>query len=491
MTSIMKTRNRPFRSALTGITLYLLALFAWAKTPVVPEEELTATANHARAAEIILHIIDSYHYRKKSLDDDLSTQILDNYLASLDTNRSFFTREDIARFEIYRHALDDALLTKDLEPAFTIFRHYRNRVEERVNDALKVLETEFDFTVDEEYRFDRRDAPMPDGDELDEIWRKRVKNDFLTLKLAGKEAEEIRTTLGKRYRRLKTSTYQYKPDDIFQLFINAYTTAVEPHTAYFSPRTSENFDISMSLSLEGIGAVLRGETDYTEVQSVVPGGPADLSGQLHSEDKIIGVGQGADGEIVDVIGWRLDDVVELIRGPKGTVVRLELLPKGIGPEGPSKIIEITRDEIKLEEQAAKSEIPELENSYRIGAIEIPTFYSDFTAQARGERDYKSTTRDVRKILEQLRDASIDGLIIDLRGNGGGSLSEALEFTGLFIETGPIVQIGIRQLLTAGRWLYWWIVTVLPPRKSLPELSRIISAASLSENPLSARERFRI
>jgi carboxyl-terminal processing protease len=431
--------NQTYRQLLTGLILSLVVITGWAQTPTVPVSELVPNRDQEQATEIILHIIENYHYRKRSLDDELSSEILDIYLESLDPNKSLFTRSDIDEFELYRYELDDDLDDSRLEPAFTIFRRYRQRILERVTLALQILETEFDFSIDEEYQFDRSESSWVEQDQLDEIWRKRVKNDYLNLLLADKEHDEIKETLQKRYKRLETSTLQYNSSDIFQLFVNAYTGAIEPHTSYFSPRTSENFDISMSLSLEGIGAVLRGDTDYTEVQSVVPGGPADLSGELHDGDRIIGVGQEQDGEIVDVIGWRLDDVVDLIRGPKGSIVRLELLPKEAGLEGPSKVITITRDEIKLEEQAAKSEVIENESGKRIGVITIPTFYSDFAAQARGEPDYKSTTRDVRRLLAELEEENIEGIIIDLRDNGGGSLSEALEFTGLFIESGPIVQ----------------------------------------------------
>lgn len=413
----------------------------WAKIPIVPASALAPDLDYKLATEAIVHIIQVYHYRNRPLNDSLSSEILNNYLNHLDQNHSFFTQEDISRFESYRYGLDEALMTPDLAPAFDIFKLYRQRVAERSHFAVAQLNNDFDFTIDETYRFDRRDMPWPaDTNTLDNIWRKRVKNDYLNLKLAGKDPKTIKDTLVKRYKRLKTSTFQLDANDVFQTFMNAYTTAIDPHTAYFSPRTSENFDISMSLSLEGIGAVLRGENDYTQVQKVVPGGPADLGGQLQSEDRIIGVGQGKEGEIVDVIGWRLDDVVDLIRGAKGTVVRLELLPKGVGPEGPSRIISITRDKIKLEEQAAKSSVIELPGSKgRIGVIDVPTFYSDFAAQARGEKDYKSTSRDVRKLISGLKQDNIDGIVIDLRGNGGGSLSEALELTGLFIESGPIVQ----------------------------------------------------
>ena len=274
---------------------------------------------------------------------------------------------------------------------------------------------------------------------MDEIWRKKVKNDYLMLLLADKEDDDIKEILDKRYARFRTSTFQLNSNDVFQSFINAYTVAVEPHTFYFTPRSSENFDITMRLSLEGIGAVLRAEQDYTVVQRIIPGGPAELGGQLQANDRITGVGQGVRGEITDVIGWRLDDVVDMIRGPKGSVVRLEILSERDGFTGNGRIISITRDEIRLEEQAARSEVIDLENGGQIGVITVPAFYSDFPAQAQGKKDYRSTTRDVRRLLAGLKEKTLDGLLIDLRGNGGGSLLEALELTGLFIESGPIIQ----------------------------------------------------
>ena len=437
-----KPSRSPFRAAgLCGLLLLLVSLGLAAKTPLVPESDLVPAQRHIEATDYIIHIIQTYHYKNKPLNDALSSQILDAYLENLDPNRSFFTQQDVQDFNKYRNQLDDDLKDDDLDPAFKIFRRFRHRVDDRVSYALKVLDTDkFDFNVDEDYRFDRRKAPWAGNEKaLDEIWRKRVKNDWLTLSLAEKKPDSIKDTLSKRYERLRTSTFQLNSNDVFQSFINAYTMSIEPHTAYFSPRTSENFDISMRLSLEGIGAVLRGETDYTTVQEIIPGGPADLSHELHAEDKIIGVGQGKDGKMVDVIGWRLDDVVDLIRGPKGSVVRLEIIPKGTGVEGPNKFITLTRDEIKLEEQAAKSDILTLDSGRRFGVIDVPTFYSDFAAHARGDKNYTSTTRDVRKLLADLKKEDVSGIIIDLRGNGGGSLSEALEMTGLFIDKGPIVQ----------------------------------------------------
>lgn len=411
-----------------------------AQVPLVEESALRPDDSQRQSTEIILHIIDAYHYKKRPLDDALSSRILDNYLEGLDPNRSFFTAADVAGFEKYRTSLDDDLRKPGLEPAFEIFRLYRTRVAERVDFALAQLGGAYDFDSDESFHFDRRKEPWAnDVNALNEYWRKRVKSDALNLKIAGKSPDQINDVLKKRYTRVKTSTYQLNSGDVFQNYINAYTTAVEPHTNYFSPRTSENFDISMRLSLEGIGAVLRGDTDYTEVQSIVPGGPADLSHALKEKDKIIGVGQDTGGEMVDVIGWRLDDVVDLIRGPKGSTVRLEILPAETGTDGKSRVISLVRDKIKLEEQAAQSDVIDVPGQGRIGVIDVPTFYSDFAAQARGDRNYTSTSRDVRRLIKDLEAKNIDGLLIDLRGNGGGSLSEALELSGLFIESGPVVQ----------------------------------------------------
>ena len=425
-----------FLLLLMGVTAALQA-----KVPIVPEEELNPTDIHTRATTIIRHIVKNYHYKKINIDDELSASILEKYLEHLDLNRSFFLQSDIDNFSRYKTLMDDAINESNTTPAFEIFKIYLKRVDERVDYALKALDLGFNFEIDESYIFDRREQPWADsGKTLDDIWRKRVKNDILNLKLSRKKDEDINDTLHKRYERLRINAHQLDSNDVYQTFINAFTTSIEPHTAYFSPRTSENFDISMRLSLEGIGAVLRSENEYTMIQSIITGGPADLSGKLKAEDRIVGVGQGSEGEIVDVIGWRLDDVVDLIRGPKDTTVRLDILPKDTGPDGASRTVSLIRDRIKLEEQAAKSSVIELPGTGdRIGVIDLPTFYIDFSAQARGEKDYRSTSRDVRKLINELTAQGIEGLVIDLRGNGGGSLSEALELTGLFILEGPIVQ----------------------------------------------------
>ena len=329
---------------LAALLLLLQLSRVAAEVPIVPVSELAAEKKHIRASELISHILTTYHYKKTELNDELSSSIYKHYLENLDRNKAYLTRRDIDEFEKYRFRIDDAILDSELEPAFVMFKRYRERVDQRISHALETLANEeFRFDIDESYRFDRReDSWAADSGALDELWRKRIKNDVLNLRLSDKEPGEIREILSKRYQRIRTSTFQLNSNDIFQSFINAYTTSIEPHTAYFSPRTSENFDINMRLSLEGIGAVLAPDNDYTQIIEVITGGPADLSGQLKADDRIIGVGQGGKNKLVDVIGWRLDDVVDLIRGPKGTIINLEILPKGTGAEGPSRIVTLTR-----------------------------------------------------------------------------------------------------------------------------------------------------
>jgi len=421
-----------------------ISLSAQAQLRTVGLSELEPSRQHRQAALIITKVIDRYHYKKTSLDNELSEQILERYLETLDPNRFFFLQTDINQFIKHQYRFDDYLRSAQLDTAFDIFRVYRTRVRERVDVAVKLLEKPFDFKSDEEYQFEREDAPWAKNrSELDELWRLRVKNDVLSLKLSGKKDDGIKKTLSDRYQNLDRRIHQFDSDDVFQSFINAYTLTLEPHTSYMSPSTSENFDISMRLSLEGIGAVLRQDNEYTVVQEVVSGGPAKLSGDLHAGDRIVGVGQGLNGKVEDVIGWRLQDVVEKIRGPKGSVVRLLVLPKKEGPGGPQDEITLVRNKIKLENRAAKSSILEgLEGmgSVRIGVIEVPAFYRDFKAESRGDKGFRSTTRDVRKLLEELQAKNVDGVLVDLRENGGGSLSEATELTGLFIDKGPVVQV---------------------------------------------------
>jgi carboxyl-terminal processing protease len=415
----------------------------WALTPSVSDAELVPTPAQKQATRLITRLMTKHHYRKVPLDNHLSAQILERYLEALDPNRSFFVARDVEDFRAYEKRLDDFLRYARLEPAFEIFRLFRYRHQERMSYAIALLDRGFNFNIDESYVADRSEAPWPrDRKELDDIWRKRVKNDVLSLRLAGKTDEEIKETLRKRYENMARRTRQLTAEDVFQVFMNAYTNSVEPHTSYFSPHTQDNFKISMSLSLEGIGAALQNEDEYTVVKKIITGGPADRSDALHPDDRIIGVGQG-DEPIVDVVGWRLDDVVDLIRGPKGSQVRLRILPKSSGTDGPGQVLTLTRDTIKLEEQAAKSsviDIPGAAGTLHIGVIDLPTFYMDFAARARGDEDYRSTSRDVRRLILELKQQGIDGLVIDLRGNSGGSLAEATELTGLFIPSGPVVQV---------------------------------------------------
>ena len=416
----------------------------YAATPIVAIDSLKPEAQHRRATRIITHLIANYHYKRTPLNDTLSERILKRYLEVLDPTKSYLTADDVAEFSKHATDLDDYLRYSDLQLAYEIFIRYRERLENRVEYAISLLDYNFDFTKDETFEFDREEAQWAANlSALDDLWRKRVKNDILALELAGDDTAEAKKKLKQRYEGIARRKAQLDSEDVFQTFINSYTTSIDPHTAYFSPRTSENFRIRMSLSLEGIGAVLQSEDEYTLVREIVPGGPADLGGDLKPDDRIIGIGQGTDEEIVDVIGWRLDDVVDLIRGPKDSLVRLQILPKAGGTDGPSEVIRIKRDKIKLEEQAAKSNILEVTGGARpvkIGVIEVPTFYMDFEARARGDKDFRSTTRDVRTLLNELQQKQIDGLIVDLRSNGGGSLSEATDLTGLFIDKGPVVQV---------------------------------------------------
>lgn len=422
----------------------LLAFLTSGVSFATATNSLQPLPEHSFSAQIITQLIERFHYKKTRLDNEQSEEILEQYLKSLDPNRSFFTQEDIDSFGRYATTLDDALARGDLEPTFAIFRIYQQRRMERAKFALDHLKLPFNFDKNETYRFDRSEAPWAHNQEaLDEIWRKRVKNDVLALLLTNKTDKESRKILSKRYERIITRSNQFKPEDAYEVFINTYLSTVGPHTGYFSPRSSENFNINMSLSLEGIGAALQTVDEHTVVQRIITGGPADLDGRLKTKDKIVSVAQGHDGEFEDVVGWRIDDVVSLIRGPKDSVVRLQVLPKESGVDGPSKIITIMRNKVKLEEQQAKKKIIEIPSGTikkRIGVITIPTFYMDFQAHSRGEEDYRSTTRDTRRLVDELIEEKVDGIIVDLRDNGGGSLSEAVSLTGLFIKDGPVVQI---------------------------------------------------
>ncbi|HKJ18345.1 MAG TPA: carboxy terminal-processing peptidase [Xanthomonadales bacterium] len=445
--------QRSLVSVFVTLSVVLVASAAWALQKPAGDEStevlLKPTMEQRFASNLATKFLTNYHYKDTRLDDELSEIIFDRYLELLDPNRSYFLASDIQTFTRYQESLDDALRHSDLLPAYDIFNVYRDRVRQRVAYARKRVQEPFDFEIEEEYYFNREDAEWAANSvELDEIWRRRVKNDFLRLKLTDKEEEAIVETLLERYDNLDRRIAELNNEDVFQFFMNAFAQSIEPHTAYLSPRSSENFEISMSLSLEGIGALLGRESEYTTISRVVPGGPASKDGRLKAGDRISGVGQGQDGKIVDVIGWRVDDVVDMIRGPKHTVVRLQVLPEAASAGDPPTMIDIVRDEVKLEEQAAQSELIEapvvgddgIERMVKVGVIDLPVFYLDFNGRAQNKPDYRSSTRDVRRLIGELEEQGAEAIVMDLRNNGGGSLLEATTLTGLFINRGPVVQV---------------------------------------------------
>ena len=408
---------------------------------------LAPTSGQSDTLQELIDVIEDRHYASRRYDDGLSAQHFVAYLDALDPQRMFLDADDIGEFNQWRLELDNAGRRGDLNPAFTIFNRYHAKLKarlERILDTLPATLEGFDYDVDEYLVIDHSTMPWaPDQAELDDRWRKRLKNQALSLILADKPEAEIPDTLTRRYQNQLSRLDQYNAQDVFQIYANSLAEQYDPHTNYFSPRRAENFDINMSLSFEGIGAMLQVEDEYAKVTRLIPAGPADKQGELKPSELIIGVGQGDSGPIEDVVGWRLDEVVDLIRGPRDTIVRLEVIP-GKGKTDQRRVIPIRRNEVKLEEQAAQKEVieftDEADQTHRIGVIDIPAFYIDFEAYRNGDKNYRSTTRDVQKLVDELVAEGVEGLVIDLRDNGGGSLQEANQLTGLFIEYGPTVQI---------------------------------------------------
>jgi carboxyl-terminal processing protease len=405
---------------------------------------LTPTEQENYVARRVADIIAHEHYRRAPLDAHLSSLILDRYLDAIDGGRSYFYASDIAEFERYRYELDDAIKSGNVDPAFVIFRRYQQRSRERMAYAIELLNMKPDFDVDEWFNFDREKEPWPaNAAEMNELWRKRVKNDSLSLVTAGKQWPEVTDILRKRYEHVAKRMDQSKPDDVFEAFMNAFVLSLDPHSNYFSARNSEEYNIQMSLSYEGIGASLQLTDDYVTVIDVIAGGPAATSGKLAANDRITAVGEGKTGELADVIGWRLDDVVQKIRGPGGSLVRLQLLPAGAAPGSVQRVVEFTRNRVSLENQAAHKALRTVVRNghdVKVGIITVPSFYQDYDASRAGAKDYRSTTRDVQRLIGELRKDGADVLIMDLRANGGGYLPEAESLTGLFIERGPVVQL---------------------------------------------------
>jgi carboxyl-terminal processing protease len=407
------------------------------------------TADQATTAKYVFGLLSDsrYAYRPRTLDDALSADIFKRYLEALDGSKMFFTAQDVAKFAPYKATLDDAIKDGELQPAFSIFALYKQRVAERSAYARSLLKQDiFDFTSNDRWYYDREKADWAtDKGALDGLWKESVRNDWLRLKLANKKPDEIRKTLDKRYANLAISVNELNGDDAFQSFLNAYTAAIDPHTDYFNPRTAERFNQTMSLSLEGIGAVLQKQDDVVVIREIVPGGPAARSNKLIPGDRVVAVGQGGSGAMEDVVGWRIDDVVDKIKGAKGTQVRLDIIPPESGLDSKPVRVVITRDKVKLAEDAAKADVINVPGvngapTKRIGVIKLPGFYQDFEARRSNDGDYASATRDVARLLTQFKAQKVDGVVMDLRNNGGGSLDEAVELTGLFIDKGPVVQV---------------------------------------------------
>ena len=391
----------------------------------------------------VASLIANYNYKKVPIGDSLSRLIFDNYLKSLDDNRVYFFEKEVIEFKENRDLMDDQMVAGDLEPAYHMFNVYLERYVNRIQFMIAQLPTiPFDFTNNESLIYNREKLPfMQTQAEMDAYWMQRLKYDLLNLKLAGTDEAKSKETLKKRYENLLSQIAKIESYDAFQSLMTAYTESIDPHTNYFNPNNAAKFNIDMARSLEGIGATLKFENDFVMVAAVVPGGPADKSGQIAIDDKFVAVAQG-DGEFVDIVGWRLDNAIQLIRGAKGTTVRLKIVSKGQDIASP-KIISIVREKIVLQDQSVKKEIKTIQSNgkeIKIGIIDIPAFYADFKAYQAGDLNYKSTTRDVKLIIDSLKDAKVDAIVVDLRSNGGGSLMEAIDLTGLFLKQGPVVQV---------------------------------------------------
>jgi carboxyl-terminal processing protease len=420
-------------------------------TPVQSQEIYGTTASDLVAE------LEEKHYSRVEVDDDFSSLLLDTYVDALDGSRLYFLQQDVDTFAEHRYTLDDSLKFGSVEPGFEIYNVYLQRLLERLIYAIDVIEDDIpamDFSLDETILIDREDAPYASTtEELDDLWRLRLKNGVLSLRLTGDDNDEIKDKLSKRYRNQLNQVLKTNERDVFQAYLSTVARTVDPHTSYFSPRDSENFNMGLSLSLQGIGAQLTTEEEYTKIVELIKGGPAEKGEDLKAGEKIVGIGQGPDGDIEDVVGMRLDDVVDQIRGEKGTVVRLNVIAAEAVDESSARIVSMTRDTVKLEDQSAKKEVIELsynDETFKLGIIDLPTFYFDFEAAARGEENFKSSTSDVKALLEELKAEGVDGVVVDLRNNGGGSLSEVNQLVGLFIDTGATVQIrysGIRSGFT--------------------------------------------
>lgn len=420
-----------------GISIACKAVPAAIPGDLQPDEQQSIVC------KTVAEMITNYNYKKVELNDSISVLIFNKYIKALDENHNYFLASDLKSFEGFKTTLDDDIKDGNLNNAFFIFNTFKKRYEDRIKYSLSQLNANFDFTKKEEFIYDRDNLPwMTTAAEMNDLWTKRVKYDLLNLKLASADMAKNKETLKKRYENLLSQSNKLSSQDVFQAFMDALTNTIDPHTNYFNPANAAQFNVEMSRSVVGIGATLLLENEYVTIKSVVPGGPADKSHQINMDDRIVAVAQG-NGEFQDIVGWRTDNAITLIRGAKGTVVRLKILAKGRPASETPKIVTMVREKIIMQDQSAKKEIrtyQENGKTLKIGIINVPAFYLDFDAYNAHEANYKSTTRDVKLILDTLKQMNVDGVVMDLRQNGGGSLVEAINLTGLFIKTGPVVQV---------------------------------------------------
>ena len=431
------------KNLLLSIALAMGIVASYAAPSTVAPVALEPAPQQIQAAAMTADLLTRFHYTPMPLDDAMSQKTFDRYVKSMDPEKLFFLQSDIDQFTPSRDKLDDAIKSHDLTTPFAMFNLYQRRLQERLVYGRALLDQTFDFTQQENYAYQRRNEAWAQSQvEVHDLWRRRVKNDWLRLKLAGKDEAAIRATLAKRYDYALANTKRLKSEDVFQLFMNAYATSIEPHTNYLGPKATADFDISMRLSLVGIGAVLQERDDMAVIRELVPGGPAARSGKLKVGDRIVAVGQASDTALTDVLGWRLDDVVQLIRGAEDSVVKMSILPADANLDAPQQAVSLVRKKVTLEQQAAKKTVIEVKDAgvaRRIGVISLPAFYQDYEARKKGDKTFKSATRDVASLLDELKRDGVDSVLIDLRNNGGGSLNEAVELSNLFIGSGPVVQ----------------------------------------------------
>lgn len=434
------------------LALFIVSALACQADPrvniVVSESDLKPELQQSVIAKSLVELLENFHYQKVVVDDTFSSIVFDEYLKALDNGKSYFLQTDIDDFEKYRLTMDDDIRSGDLSVPFYIFNVYQKRYNDRVAFALKEIYKKFDFTSNESYTYDREKLPwLKSEGESNNLWTKRVKYEMLNLKVTGTEESKIKETLKKRYENLVSQSTKFNNQDVFQIFMNSFTGTVDPHTNYFVPNRAQEFNEDLARTFEGIGARLQLENEVVKIAEIIPGGPAFKAKTLEVSDRIVAVAQGKDGEFVDVIGWRLDVTVTKIKGPKGTIVRLKVIPAGQELSATPKIVELVRDKVVLEDQSAKRIIKTVTQdgkSYKIGIIQIPAFYADFKAMQARDPNYKSTTRDVKLLLDTLKQENVDAVVIDLRSNGGGSLPEAISLSGLFIKSGPVVQVRDRR-----------------------------------------------